>query len=127
MSKQVELSRRERQIMDALYQRGEATVVQIQQDLPKPPTTTAIRTMLRILMEKDLVKRRKQSREYIYRPALSRRPMGIRALKHVVQTFFNGSFKQALAAQLASGDEQLTDEELTEIVQLIRTSREKGN
>ncbi len=83
--------------------------------------------MLRILVEKSLIKRRKRGREFVYLPCSPRRPAGTNALKHVVQTFFEGSFKQALAAQLASGDETLTDEELREMAKLIQAAREKGN
>lgn len=127
MSQHIELSRRERQIMDSIYSRGEATVLEIQSDLPNPPTPTAIRTMLRILMEKAIVRRHKRGREFVYAPTSARRPEGTKALKHVIQTFFDGSFKQALAAQLTSGDERLTDDELREMVKLIKAAREKGN
>ncbi|MCA9006365.1 MAG: BlaI/MecI/CopY family transcriptional regulator [Planctomycetaceae bacterium] len=127
MSQHIELSRRERQIMDSIYSRGEATVLEIQSDLPNAPTPTAIRTMLRILMEKTIVRRHKQGREFVYAPTSPRRPEGTKALKHVIQTFFDGSFKQALAAQLTSGDETLTDDELREMVKLIKAAREKGN
>jgi predicted transcriptional regulator len=113
--------------MDSIYSRGEATVLEIQHDLPNAPTPTAIRTMLRILMDKEIVQRHKQGREFIYAPTSPRRPEGTKALKHVVQTFFDGSFKQALAAQLASEDEALSDEELREMVKLIKAAREKGN
>jgi len=115
MSQHIELSRRERQIME------------IQSDLPKAPTPTAIRTMLRILMEKTIVRRHKRGREFVYAPTSPRRPEGTKALKHVIQTFFDGSFKQALAAQLTSGDDTLTDDELREMVKLIKAAREKGN
>ena len=127
MSQHIELSRRERQIMDSIYSRGEATVLEIQSDLPNAPTPTAIRTMLRILMEKTIVRRHKQGREFVYAPTSPRRPEGTKALKHVIQTFFDGSFKQALAAQLTSGDETLTDDELREMVKLIKAARENGN
>ena len=127
MSQHIELSRWERQIMDSIYSRGEATVLEIQCDLPNPPTPTAIRTMLRILMEKSIVSRHKRGREFVYAPTSPRRPEGTKALKHVIQTFFDGSFKQALAAQLTSGDDTLTDDELREMVKLIKAAREKGN
>lgn len=127
MSQHIELSRRERQIMDSIYSRGEATVLEIQSDLPNAPTPTAIRTMLRILMEKSIVSRHKRGREFVYAPTSPRRPEGTKALKHVIQTFFDGSFKQALAAQLTSGDDTLTDDELREMVKLIKAARQKGN
>ncbi|EDL56347.1 BlaI/MecI/CopY family transcriptional regulator [Gimesia maris] len=127
MSQHIELSRRERQIMDSIYSRGEATVLEIQSDLPNAPTPTAIRTMLRILMDKTIVSRHKRGREFVYAPTSPRRPEGTKALKHVIQTFFDGSFKQALAAQLTSGDDTLTDDELREMVKLIKAAREKGN
>lgn len=127
MASHADLSRRERQIMDALYARGEATVLQIQADLPQPPTPTAIRTMLRILTDKGLVKRRKQGREFVYAARRPRPQAGTSALKHVVETYFDGSIANALAAQLAAGQENLTDEELREMMKLIQNARKKGN
>lgn len=121
-----ELSRRERQIMDVLYARGEASVLEIQSELPDPPTATAIRTMLHILNGKGLLKRRKQGREFIYAPRKVRRKAGTNALSHVVETFFDGSFANALAAQLASGKGKFTDDEMREMVKLIQDARKKG-
>lgn len=120
------LSRRERQIMDVLYSRKEASVLEIQSGLPEPPTATAIRTMLHILNEKRFLKRRKKGREFIYAPRKARRKAGTNALKHVVETFFDGSFANALAAQLAGGTEDLTDSEMSEMVKLIQDARKKG-
>ena len=125
MTTPTELSRRERQIMDVLFSRGEATVLEIQSELPNPPTATAIRTMLHILNEKGLLKRRKQGREFIYAPRKARRKAGTKALKHVVETFFEGSFANALAAQLAIGKEDFTDDEMREMVKLIQDARKR--
>lgn len=120
-----ELSRRERQIMDVLYARGEASVLQIQSELPEAPTANAVRTMLHILSDKGLLKRRKQGREVIYAPRKRRGKAGASALKHVVETFFDGSFVNALAAQLSNARADLTDEELREMVKLIQEARER--
>ena len=126
MTDHPELSRRERQIMDVLYARGEASVLEIQAELPEPPTATAIRTMLQILRDKGFLKRRKQGREFIYAPRKARQKAGNHALKHVVETFFDGSLASALAAQLASRKADLSDEELKEMVELIQNARNQG-
>ena len=121
-----ELSRRERQIMDVLYSRGEASVLEIQSELPEAPTANAVRTMLHILSDKGLLKRRKRGREVIYAPRKPRGKAGTSALKHVVETFFEGSFANALSAQLTSAKANFTDGELRAMVKLIQDAREEG-
>lgn len=120
-------SRRERQIMDILYARGEASVLQIQSELPAPPTPTAIRTMLQILLSKNAIKRRKQGREFIYAPRRTRGKAGVSALSHVVETFFEGSMTKALAAQLIDGKQDFSDEELRTMLKLIQEARKRGS
>lgn len=126
MSDSSKLSRRERQIMDILYARGEATVRQLQDELPDPPTPMAIRGALRILEDKALLKRRKEGREVVYSPKQPKGRAGSKALSHVLDTFFEGSVQQALTSHFSSRKSQLTDEEYQELLSLIDEARKKG-
>lgn len=121
------LSRRERQIMDVLYAQGDLSPSQLAERLPDPPTPTAVRTMLRILMTKGLIQRRKQGREYLYRPKTARTRAGQSALDRVIHTFFGGSLDSALAAYLTDKQTDLTDDELKNIARRIRDARNRGN
>ncbi len=121
------LSRRERQIMDILFGKGGATVLEIQEKLPDPPTPMAIRRMLQILEEKSQVVRRKVGREFVYTPRQTRRRAGMKALSHVIETFFGGSLEDALAAHLGRADRAYAKEELERMARLIEESRKNGN
>ena len=96
------LTRRERQIMDALFARGEATVKQLIEDLPDPPTPMAVRRMLQILEEKGHLKRRESGREVVYQPRETRAKAGRSAFQRVLETFFGGSLEDALASHLVA-------------------------
>jgi predicted transcriptional regulator len=120
------LSRRERQIMDVLYARETATVNEVREALPDPPTDKAVRRMLEILEEKGHVKRRKRGREYRYRPTQSKRRAGERALRHVLDTFFGGAVDQAFAVHLGSKRSEIPEEELDRLSKLIEEARQKG-
>ena len=123
---ELHLSRRERQITDIIFASGRATVLEIQAALPDPPSATAIRTMLRILEDKGVLKRRKQGREFVYMPTEPRRRAGMKALRHVIETFFDGSLENALAAQLTQSKKSLTQEEFRRIAHLIEQARSQG-
>lgn len=131
MEPAADLSRRERQIMEALFAKGEATVNEIQASLPDPPTPTAVRTLLKILVGKGRVKRRpgKVGREYLYSPCTDRARAGRSALQRVIQTFFDGSLEGALAAHLADRQTKLSEEQLQRAAELIEAARrrEAGN
>jgi len=120
------LSRRERQIMDIVYARGEASASDVLEDMPNPPTRTAVRTMLRILEEKGHLTHRKKSREFIYEPTRPRTRAGLAAFHRVIRTFFEGSLEKALAVHLSDPKSDLSDEELKRLAGLIRRSRTKG-
>ena len=94
------LSRRERQIMDLLFQRGRATAAEVQEGLPEAPSYSAVRALLRILEEKGHVRHEQDGPRYVYVPKADRERARQSALKHVVQTFFDGSAEQAMAALL---------------------------
>jgi len=120
------LSRRERQIMDVLFARGEATVLQIAEGLPDPPTPMAVRRMLHILVEKGYLKRRQEGREMVYAPREPKKRAGTNAFQNVLETFFRGSLEEALAAHLISRKEKVSEEERERLLKLIRQSREQG-
>ena len=126
MDDQQQLSRRERQIMQVIYEMGEASVNDIQGRLPDPPTHTAVRTLLRILESKGQVRRRKEGRGHLYTAKRARNHAGRSALNRVITTFFDGSLERALGAHLAANASKLTDEELERIDRMISEARRKG-
>jgi predicted transcriptional regulator len=120
------LSRRERQIMDSVYARGEASAAEVLADLPDPPGKTAVRTLLRILEEKGHLKHRQVGLRYVYRPSRPRGHAGRSALRRVLETFFDGSLEKAVAAHLGDSAEGLSPEELARLAALIHQARGKG-
>ncbi len=120
------LTRRERQIMDVLFARGEATVNQIAEALPDPPTPMAVRRMMHILEEKGHLRRREQGREVVYAPRESRDKAGRSAFEKVLETFFGGSLEDALAAHLLSRKGGVSAEERARLVQLIDAAKKEG-
>ena len=126
MDRQTELSRRERQIMDVVYARGEATAAQVGEGLADPPSRTAVRTLLRILEGKGHLKHRREGRQFVYQPTRSRGRAGRSALRRVVDVFFEGSLPGALAAYLSSPGGELTEEERRRLAELIDQARDKG-
>ena len=122
-NRDAQLSRRERQIMDSLYQRGEATVVEIQEDLPDAPTDSAIRAMLRLLEAKGQVKRLSATRPHIYRPRVAREEAAVGAARHLLHTFFGGSRERAIQAILATSDTRLPSAELARLEALVAAAR----
>jgi len=120
-----EPSRRERQIMDTIYARGESTVNQVIADLDDPPTAMAIRRTLHILEEKGFLHRRQDGREVTYLPVVAKESAGRRALGHVINTFFGGALDEALAAHLADG-EKLSPEKAERMKEIIECARKEG-
>ena len=117
------LSRRERQIMDIVYARGEASALEVHGDLPDAPSKTAVRTLLRILEAKGHLKHRAVGVKYIYRPSRPRGRAGRSALRRVLQTFFDGSLEKAVAAHLGDPAADLSDAELERLSEIIREAR----
>ena len=122
----VDLSRRERQIMDILYGRGPASVAEVLAALPDPPSYSAVRAMLRILESKGHLRHIRQGAKYVYLPTRPRGPAGRSALQRVLQTFYDGSVSEALAALLSSADAELTPEELQRLARLVERARKEG-
>jgi predicted transcriptional regulator len=112
--------------MDILYRRGEATVAEVMTDLPDPPTYSAVRSVLRILMEKELITHREDGPRYVYLPAVNTDRAADDAMKHVIRTFFDGSAQQAVAAVLRMSDAKLTDKEIAELSERIAKARVSG-
>jgi predicted transcriptional regulator len=121
------LSRRERQIMDVVYARTEASASEVLQDMPDPPSRAAVRTLLRILEGKGHLKHHKKGRQFVYRPTLPRRRVARSALARVLETFFDGSLEQAVATRLADRSKKgVSDRELQRLAEIIRQARTKG-
>jgi len=120
------LSRRERQIMDILYARGEATAAEVHADLPDPPSRTAVRTLLRILEDKGHVRHKQDGLRYVYQPSRPRGHAGRSAFRRVLDTFFEGSLEKAVAAHLGDAATDLTPDELARLADLIHQARKKG-
>ena len=121
-----ELSRRERQIMDAVFALGEATVNQVVETIPSPPTAMAVRRMMHILEEKGHLRRRESGREVIYAPRQTKNKAGRLAFAQVLQTFFGGSLEEALAAHLHSRKDQVSAVERERLIALIEQARQEG-
>ena len=121
-----DLGRRERQIMDAVYQLGEASVAEVRQRLPDPPSYSAVRTMIRYLEGKGLLRHRREGTKYVYRPTEAKETVRQSALRHLVATFFGGSAPDAVAALLDVSSETLSEEDLARIERLIHQARKEG-
>ncbi len=122
---QHKLTRRERQIMDVLFRLGQASVAEVQEDLPNPPGYSAVRTHLRILEEKGHVTHGQEGPRYVYRPVLAKEKAKRTALRHRVDTFFNGSAEQAMAALLDDDSSRLSESELKRLSSLVEEARKR--
>lgn len=120
------LSRRESQVMDILHRRSGATVAEIMADLPDPPTYSAVRSVLRILGEKGLIKHREDGPRYIYYPAQSTETAREDVLAHVVRTYFGDSPEQAMTALLRMSDSDLSDADIKRLRAIIGRARQSG-
>ena len=118
------LTRRERQIMDILYRRGRATAGEVMDDLPGSPTSSTVRTQLRVLEEKGHVRHDAEGLRYVYMPAVPRHTARKSALKHLVATFFDGSTEKVVHALL--GSENPSEEELERIAELVAKARRES-
>lgn len=121
-----DLSRRERQILDILYQRGRATAAEVQTALPEPPSYSAVRALLRILEEKGHVRHEQDGPRYVYLPTVARDNAKRSAMRHMLQTFFDGSAEQAISALLDESSAKLSSAELDRLARMIDTARKSG-
>jgi predicted transcriptional regulator len=120
------LGRRERQIMDAVYRLGKATVQEVLDSLPDPPSYSSVRAMMGLLEQKGHLKHEQDGPRYVYLPAVPADRARRSALSHLVQTFFNGSPEQVVAALIDSPDAKLSPTELERLARLIAHARREG-
>ena len=120
------LSRRERQIMDILYQRGRSSASEVRDSMSDAPSYSAVRAMLRVLEEKGHVRHEAEGLRYVYLPTIPRDKAKRSAVKHLLDTFFNDSPEQVVAALLDVGSTRLTREELDRMAAMIEAARKEG-
>ena len=125
-TRRIDLSRRERQIMDVIYRRGRASVAEVVADIPDPPSYSAVRALLRILEDKGHLTHIQDGPRYVYLPARPRRRAGRAALKRVLQTFYDGSVEKAVAALLDASSPKLSSEEMARLARLVERARKEG-
>lgn len=124
--KLLHLSRRERQIMDAVYRLGRATAAELQEALPEPPGYSAVRAHLRVLEEKGHLRHEQEGTRFIYLPTLPAARARGAALKNLLATFFEGSAANAVAALLDLEKDKLGEDELSRLGKLIEQARKEG-
>lgn len=120
------LTKRERQIMDRLYRLGRATASEVLDGLPGAPSYSTVRTQLRVLESKGHVRHEEQGLRYIYMPTVSRQSARKSALKHLVETFYDGSNANVVAALLGGEASKITDDELDRILELVKNVRSES-
>ncbi|MEQ8762463.1 MAG: BlaI/MecI/CopY family transcriptional regulator [Planctomycetota bacterium] len=126
MAKRSELSRREREIMDIVYARNQATAAEIREAMESPPSYSAVRATLRVLVEKGHVKHRQDGPRYVYLPTVPATRARQSALRHMLSTFFKGSVHSAVAALLDLKAGKLSNEELDRLSEMIEEARQEG-
>jgi predicted transcriptional regulator len=119
------LSRRERQIMDVVYERERATAAEIQAALPDPPSYSAIRATLRILEDKGHLKHEEENQRYVYLPVVPKTRASLPALRHLVDTFFEGRPERVVATLLDPSAGKLSSEQLDRMAQMIESARKE--
>ena len=119
------LSRRERQILDIVYRRERVTAADVQRELPDPPSYTTVRTWLRLIEEKGLLRHTQEGARYVYEPTISHEKAQSSAMQRVLDTFFGGSPSRAIAALIDMSDE-LPQEEIAELNALLADARNRG-
>jgi predicted transcriptional regulator len=121
------LTRRERQIMDILFRRGRATAAEVMEELPGEPSYSTVRTQLRVLEEKGHARHEDDGVRFVYMPAMARQTARKSALRHLIDTFFDGSPEKAMAALLGGEASKLSDEQLERIAEMIDKARKEGS
>jgi BlaI family penicillinase repressor len=121
------LSRRERQIMDVVFERGQATAADIRAALPDPPSYSTVRTQLRVLEEKGLLTHVEQGPRYVFSPTIPAERARVTALQHLKRTFFSDSTENVVSALLNLPDSDMSDEDFDRLTRLIQQARREGN
>lgn len=122
----INLSRRERQIMDIIHERGQATAAEVMELLPEAPSYSAVRALLRLMEEKGYLRHETDGVKYVFLPTLAREKARKSALKQMLQTFFDNSTEQAVAALLDLSKSKLSQDELNRLSVLIEEARKEG-
>jgi predicted transcriptional regulator len=122
----LDLGKRERQIVEAVYRLGEASVADVRKQLQDPPSYSAVRAMLGSLVEKGVLKQRQEGKRYVYRPAMSRDKASKSALRNMLATFFGGEPLSAVAALLDVSADLLTEDDLKRMKQLIEQAQQEN-
>lgn len=112
--------------MDILYRQGRATAADVHQGLPNRPSYSAVRAMLRILEEKGHLRHEQDGPRYVFLPTMARETARRHALKHLLQTFFEGSRERAISALLDASSSKLSDDEFDRLAKLIENARKEG-
>jgi BlaI family transcriptional regulator, penicillinase repressor len=121
-----DLSRRERQIMDVVYRRGQASVAEVLAELPDPPSYSAVRALMGVLESKGHLRHQQQGTAYIYMPTVPAESARKSAVRHLLQTFFGGSTERAMAALLDASQSKLSAGDLDRLSQLIEAAKKAG-
>jgi predicted transcriptional regulator len=125
-SELLNLSRRERQIMDVIYRRGRASAAEVREQLADAPSYSSVRTLLRILENKGYLRHAREGLRYIYLPTQPRASAGGAALKRVLQTFYQGSVEKTVTALLEISDSHLSQQEMNRLARLVKQARKEG-
>lgn len=120
------LSRRERQCLDVLFQRGEATVTEVMEALADPPSYSAVRATLNVLVEKGHAQHRQDGPRYVYLPTIPAETARTAAVRHLVQTFFGGSHEEAMVALLELSDTKVSRDAVERLTRKISSARKEG-
>jgi len=123
---QNELSRRERQVMSVIYTKKSVSAKELLGEIPNPPSYSAVRSILNILVAKGLLRHRKEGKKYVYYPTIPREKARESALSHLLKTYFDNSVEKAVTAILETQGENLSDEELKNLLKLIDESLKEG-
>jgi BlaI family penicillinase repressor len=126
LNTQHKLSRRERQIMDVLYRLGRATAAEILHSIPDPPGYSAVRAMLRVLEEKKHIRHEEKDLRYVFMPVVPRDKARRSAIRHMLDTFFDGSPEQAVATLLDVSAQNLSKDEFDRLAALVEKARQEG-
>ncbi len=122
----LELSRRERQIMEIIYRDGRASVAEVLEAMPDPPSYSAVRALLTLLEEKGHLRHRQEGRKYVYAPTVARSTARRRALRNLLHTFFDGSVEEAVASLIDLEARDLSKEDFDRLAKRIKKARKEG-
>ena len=121
------LTRREREIVDILFRLGEASAADVREAMREPPSYSAVRALLNLLVEKGRVRHRRDGKRYVYAPTMSAKTASRSALQHLVATFFEGSVEKAVASVLDQAAGRLSHAELDRLAAMIEQARKRGS